>query len=277
MISVIIPTYNRSILLKRAIESVLDQAYKDLELLIIDDGSTDNTREYVESQATSHRPQVRYFYQTNKGPSSARNLGIKKAQGSLIAFLDSDDWWDREKLAIQIEEMNKKPTFLISHTQEIWYRKNKLLNQKRINSKSNGYIFNRCLSICSVSMSTVIIRKGLFDRIGLFDEKLPCCEDYDFWLRASKEYPFLLIDKPLTLKDGGRPDQLSHLHRNGMDRFRIYSIVNLLEETGLNDEQRQLAIKELANKCRIYGQGCIKHGRKDEGEGYINLIKKHLQ
>ncbi len=121
--------------------------------------------------------------------------------------------------------------------------------------------------MCMVSMSTVIgpVRE-LFDHIGCFDEKLPCCEDYDFWLRASLRYPFLLVDQPLTFKEGGREDQVSVIYRIGMDRFRIQSIVNLLEKKVLSEEQRDAAQKELRKKCRIYGAGCIKWGKRGGGE-----------
>jgi len=107
--------------------------------------------------------------------------------------------------------------------------------------------------------------------IHCIDEGLPCCEDYDFWLRTSVRFPFLLIDKPLTLKDGGRPDQLSSIYRKGMDRFRIRSILKVLGSRDLDAEKRELATRELRKKCRIYGTGCIKHGRIKEGEEYLRL------
>ena len=121
-------------------------------------------------------------------------------------------------------------------------------------------------------MSTVMARREIFDKVGLFNEELPCCEDYDFWLRASVGHKLLLIDKPLTLKDGGRPDQVSSIYATGMDRFRIQSILNLLESDTLVPIQRKLATSELRKKCHIYGNGCIKHGRLEEGRHYTNLI-----
>ena len=104
----------------------------------------------------------------------------------------------------------------------------------------------------------MIARRELFDAIGLFDERMPCCEDYDLWLRASARYPFLLVDKPLTLKDGGRNDQVSFIHRVGMDKYRITAILKILGQPGsLDSAQRRRAIAELEKKCRIYGTGCI--------------------
>ena len=127
MISVIIPTFNRASLLKKAIESVLSQTYKDFELIVIDDGSSDETPSLISSYASS----IKYIKQNNKGPAGARNVGIKNSSGEFVAFLDSDDWWDKEKLQIQIDKMRKNPKYLISHTKEVWYRNGRLLNQKK--------------------------------------------------------------------------------------------------------------------------------------------------
>lgn len=270
MISVIIPTFNRAPFLKKAIESVLSQAYQDFELIVVDDGSGDDTVNTVSFYAG----RARYIKQENKGVSAARNLGIKKSSGEFVAFLDSDDWWDREKLAVQVAEMQQNPGYFISHTQEIWHKNGRMLNQKKKHRKFHGYIFDKCLPMCVVSMSTAIVRRGLFDRVGMFDESLLCCEDYDFWLRASVKYPFLLIDKPLTLKDGGRRDQISFIYARGMDKFRIQSIAKILEAGGLSDEQRRFALHELQKKCRIYGNGCIKHGKPEEGKHLLQLPAK---
>lgn len=271
IVSVIIPSFNRGPFLKKAIESVLAQSYQEFELIVIDDGSEDNTAQIVSS---FKRPgnNIVYVRQENKGPAAARNAGITVSRGAFLAFLDSDDWWDNEKLAIQVNRMQKNPSYLISHTEEIWYRNGTLLNQKKRHEKFHGDLFDKCLSLCAVSLSTVMVRRELFERIGLFDEDLPCCEDYDFWLRTSLHFSFFLINKPLTLKDGGRPDQVSSIYATGIDKFRIQSIIKILrKESDLSEEQRALALKELENKCRIYGQGCLKHGRLKEGKYYLGL------
>ncbi|MFC1646367.1 glycosyltransferase family 2 protein [Candidatus Omnitrophota bacterium] len=282
-ISVIVPTFNRALVLKKAIDSIICQTHQDFELIVVDDGSTEETKELISKYKQKINPStmlrvdaersrnIKYIYQKNKGPSSARNRGIRESRAKFIAFLDSDDWWTEDKLEIQLKAMQENPDYLISHTQEVWYRSGKLLNQKEKHKKFSGFIFDRCLSICAVSMSTVMVKRELLEKVGLFDESLPCCEDYDFWLRVSVKFPVLLIDKPLTLKDGGRPDQVSSIYARGMDKFRIKSIKRLLEENSLDRQQRALALSELEKKCRIYGEGCIKHGRKEEGEYYLNL------
>ncbi|MFH1691180.1 MAG: glycosyltransferase family A protein [Candidatus Omnitrophota bacterium] len=270
--SVIIPTYNRAYLLKKAIESVLEQTYPHFELIVVDDGSTDDTRKIV----SSYGKNIRFFYQGNQGPACARNTGIKNAHGSYLAFLDSDDYWKKDKLKIQIEAMRKNTQYPISHTQEIWFRRGELLNQKKKHAKYNGYIFEKCLPLCAVGMSTMVTQRKLFEKIGFFDESLPCCEDYDFWLRASVNHPFLLIDKALTVKDGGREDQVSRIYAVGMDKFRIKSITNLLKtEKGLSLHQKELALHELEKKCRIFGKGCLKHGKTEEGQKYLNLASQY--
>jgi glycosyltransferase involved in cell wall biosynthesis len=266
-ISVIIPTYNRQDFLQKAIDSVLAQTYPHYELIIVDDGSEDNTPELV----ASYKNDIVYIRQANSGPAAARNTGIQAARFPMLAFLDSDDWFAGNKLERQLNAMQANPAFLISHTQETWFRNGKVLNQKAKHKKNGGNIFSQSLKLCAVSMSTVMIRKEIFDTYGLFDEEFSCCEDYEFWLRVSAKEDFLLIDEPLTLKDGGRDDQVSSIYRTGMDKFRINAIRKTLASGSLSPAQARLAFTELSNKCRIYGNGCLKHGRQEEGEYYLAL------
>lgn len=271
MISVVIPTYNRAGLLKKAVDSVLGQTFRDFELIVVDDGSSDGT----EALLSSYGDRLLSIRQENRGPSAARNRGVREAHGELIAFLDSDDWWDREKLSLQVKAMEENPEYPVSHTQEVWYRREKLLPQKKIHRKPRGFIFAQCLPICCVSVSTLIIRRSLLVEAGGFDEGFPCCGDYDLWLRLSAKHPFLLVDKPLTLKDGGRPDQVSFRHRVGMDKYRIAALESILLRPGyLSTEQREMALREIEKKCRIYGNGCLKHGREEEGRRCLELPER---
>jgi glycosyltransferase involved in cell wall biosynthesis len=266
-ISVIIPTYNRAERLGKAIDSVLNQSHQDFELIIVDDGSDDNTAEVIAGYSSG----IIYLRQDNSGPAAARNRGIEKARYDLLAFLDSDDWYAENKLEAQMEAMQQNPSYLISHTQETWYRNGTILNQKVKHRKNSGDIFKQSLELCAVGMSTVMVRRETFERYGLFDEDLPCCEDYDLWLRVSAEQEFLLVEEPLTLKDGGRADQVSTIYRVGMDKFRIRAIMKILASGRLTEEQTGIALRELEYKCRIYGTGCIKHGKVEEGKYYLNL------
>jgi glycosyltransferase involved in cell wall biosynthesis len=266
-ISIIIPTYNRADHLAKAVDSVLTQSHRKFELIVVDDGSDDNTADLMQN----HYGDIAYIRQENRGPAAARNRGIERASHDILAFLDSDDWFDDRKLEVQLEAMHRHPAYLISHTNETWYRNGRILNQKKIHRKNSGDIFRQSLKLCAVSMSTVMVRKDVFLQYGPFDEGYPCCEDYEFWLRVSSREEFLLVEEPLTLKDGGREDQVSAVYRTGMDKFRIRAIMKILASGSLNDEQRDWALRELERKCRIYGTGCIKHGRKEEGQYYLNL------
>lgn len=277
MISVIVPTFNRAAFIEKALVSILNQTCPSDEVLVIDDGSSDATAAIVSRIAGQSTVEVRYFYQENRGASAARNKGIAEARYDILCFLDSDDWWDIRKLELQLAAMEQEPEYLVSHTRELWHRHGKRVNQKKKHVPTQGDIFSRSLEMCVVGMSTVMARRQLFEQYGFFDESLSCCEDYDLWLRVSRMEKFLLIDEPLILKDGGRKDQLSAIYRLGMDTWRIRSICNLLENCTLTVEQYRLALAELHRKCTIYGNGCIKHGRKEEGAQYLALPKKYVK
>ena len=276
-VSVIIPTYNRADWLNRAIASVVEQDYRPLELLVVDDGSSDHTRQVVRSWAGELRksaapaPELRYLFQENRGPAAARNLGVRRAGAKLLAFLDCDDRFQPGKLTIQAAAMAANPRLPLSHTEEIWRRRGEHLNPKKRHRKEGGDLFARSLELCVIGMSTVMLRRPLLEEVGGFDEELPCCEDYELWLRVTARFPVLFIDRPLTEKHGGRSDQLSARYRLGMDRFRIKALQKLLAVTNLTATQAELARRELARKSLIYGRGCLKHGRPGEGEHYLAL------
>jgi glycosyltransferase involved in cell wall biosynthesis len=274
-VNVIIPTYNRSALLQKAIDSVLNQTHVNLELIVVDDGSDDDTGALLDRYKKKSAKKILVIHQNNKGPAAARNRGISESSAEYIAFLDSDDWLHPDKIGLQLAVMQGTAGSLISHTQEIWYRDGMLLNQKIKHRKQSGNIFDRCLDLCAVSMSTVMLKRQLIEEVGVFDEDLPCCEDYDYWLRVSAKFPFLLIDNALTYKDGGRADQVSSIHRTGMDRYRIRAIAKILDSGELSASQYRMALHELEKKCTIYGNGCIKHNRSEEGEYYLALSAEY--
>ncbi|MFQ6083718.1 MAG: glycosyltransferase family 2 protein [Candidatus Aminicenantia bacterium] len=268
-VSVIIPTYNRAKFLQQAIESVLSQEYSDFELLVIDDGSTDNTEEVVQSFGA----RIRYFYQPHQGVSAVRNLGLSNSEGRFIAFLDSDDLWKKEKLRVQMEFMKNSPQAKVCYTEEIWVRKGVRVNPKKKHRKYSGWIFDKVVPICLLSLSSALFRREIFDKIGWFDESLPACEDYDFGLRLAKKYPIYLIDQPLIIKRGGHHDQLSKKYW-GMDRFRVRALEKLLKDN-LPDEWRILIIKEIIKKCTVLANGCLKRNKKEEGKRYLEIIDKY--
>jgi glycosyltransferase involved in cell wall biosynthesis len=267
MVSVIITTYNRRSFLKAAVLSVLVQDYKDKEIIVVDDGSTDDSLRELEGLP------VQYIWKKNGGISSARNKGIEVARGDYIAFLDVDDLWKKKKLSTQVTAMNEEG-YDVSYTDEIWIRNGRHMNQKSIHKKYSGFIFEKCLPLCIISPSSVLMKKSIFNVAGLFDETMIVCEDYDMWLRITARYPVLFVAKPLIVKQGGHEDQLSKRYP-AMDRFRIQSIVRILESDVINEFMRNAAIVELKKKCRIYIMGAIKRGKTEEAEYYSNLINRY--
>jgi glycosyltransferase involved in cell wall biosynthesis len=268
LISVIIPTYNRAGVLPEAIDSALSQDYGNFEVIIVDDGSTDETPALLERYGT----RITVIRQSNRGVSAARNRGVREANGDLIAFLDSDDLWQPGKLSTQAAFYKSHPDVLVCQTEETWIRNGRRVNPKHRHKKPSGWIFEPSLALCLVSPSAVMIRRGLFEEMGGFDESLPACEDYDLWLRISCRYPVYLIDTPLIVKRGGHEDQLSR--QPSLDRYRIISLVNIIESDRLSGEQRRAVKKVLVEKCRIYAGGCLKRGRAREAEYYQKLLKR---
>jgi len=204
-VSVIIPTYNRANLLPRAINSVLNQTFRDFEIVVVDDGSTDNTREILEPFIKSN--QIRYFYQKNKGPSAARNLGIKNSKGEYIAFLDSDDEWLPEKLEKQIKlfenSKDKKLGFVGCDVIIVDEERNTTIQYEF--PKYKNYL-KYLLSTKSIWFpSAILTKKKILEEIGLFDEDLHFGEHWDMWIRIARKYSFDFVPEYLIKYYLGTP------------------------------------------------------------------------
>jgi GT2 family glycosyltransferase len=262
-VSVIIPTYNRRDFVREAITSVLAQTYRDFELLVIDDGSDDDTAAVVQEFDG-----VRYVFQANRGVSAARNRGVALSNGELLAFLDSDDLWQPRKLAHQVAFFTACPPARICQTEEIWLRHGVRVNPHNKHRKVGGDIFARSLQLCLVSPSAVMLRRELLAQVGGFDESLPACEDYDLWLRIAATEPVHLLATPLVIKRGGHADQLSRRFW-GMDRFRVTALCKLLDSGALSPGQRSLTEDILRAKCEVLAHGARKRGK--DGEPYLAL------
>ena len=258
-ISIVIPTFNRSELLKRAINSVLNQTIDVREIIIVDNGSTDNTYDMISSLF----PEITYIYEKRKGVSIARNVGIKNCYSTWIAFLDSDDAWEPQKLEKQLffTNINNKKYRLI-HTNEIWYKNNKFQNQLKKHKKSGGDIFQKSLQLCCISPSSAFIKKEVFDDYGFFDESLEVCEDYDMWIRITSKEEVGFLDNPLVVKYGGHDDQLSKKYW-GMDRFRIKSLEKNLKNNWFTVEQKQSVFNILIKKLYIMSNGAKKRDNEE--------------
>jgi len=270
LISVIIPTFNRGHCLEESIRSVRDQNFPDFELIVVDDGSVDNTIEVV-----NQFPDIRFIrLDKNRGVSFARNCGLKQAQGDWIAFLDSDDLWKKGKLQAQVQWVNQHPNCYAVYTDEIWVRNGVRVNQMKKHQKYSGEIFQYCLPLCIVSPSSVLLRTKMLNEVGGFDESMVVCEDYDLWLRIAKQYPFHFIDEKLIVKRGGHADQLSSKFW-GMDRWRVYALEKLLKENRLNEEQRDGVVAMLIEKCRVLILGYSKRGKIQDEEYYRALAARY--
>ena len=267
-VSVIIPTYNRWPMVGAAIQSVLAQSYHDFELIVVDDGSTDATS----MEVVKRGPQLRYFHQERRGVSAARNLGVRQSRGRLIAFLDSDDLWQVDKLKIQVGIMQNSPEVRICQTDELWIRNGVRVNPRIKHRKPSGDIFVRSLDLCLVSPSAVMMTRELFERSGRFDESLPVCEDYDLWLRIARDNPVQLIDQPLVVKHGGHADQLSRSVW-GMDRYRVIALQKVLR-SGIAGEQRAAALRVMRKKVGVLVRGACKRGKTADAEQYQALLSE---
>jgi glycosyltransferase involved in cell wall biosynthesis len=253
LVSAIIPTFNRAWSLGRAVDSVLAQTYRPLELIVVDDGSTDETPRLLTPLAA--RGLIRLLRQPNRGVSAARNAGLATARGSLLAFLDSDDEWLPGKIEAQVEFMEQNPDQVLVQTQERWFRGGRRVNPGLRHRKLAGNIFIPSLERCLISPSAVMLRRGLLAETGGFDEDLPAAEDYDLWLRVLARYPAGLIDRELVIRHGGRPDQLSA--QPALDRWRILALKKVLR-TDLSPERRRAAEAELDRRRAIYQAGKLK-------------------
>ena len=273
LFSVIIPAHNRYDMARRAVESVLAQTLTDYELILVDDGSTDDTP-LIEEE---YPGRIDFIRIPHGGVSAARNAGIMRAAAPWIAFLDSDDLWLPEKLERQGRFIRERPEFLIHQAGETWIRRGRRVNPRAKHMMREGRIFIDSLALCLISPSAVVMARELFHRHGLFDEDLPACEDYDLWLRVTKDEPVGLVPEPLVIRHGGHPDQLSSRHW-GMDRFRLYSIMKLLERHGneLPAAYRAAAVEAAKGKARILMDGARRRG-KDAFAGSLERLVQDLE
>lgn len=253
LVSVIIPTYNRGHVLKRAIDSVLGQTFKNFEILVINDGSTDGTDKILEEYQY-----VRVTNSSQMGVSHARNLGIRQSKGKWICFLDSDDEWLPEKLALQLRKATLEPQSPLIHGDEIWIRNGVRVNPMKKHQKKGGDVFEDALKLCCISPSTVMIRKDLFDEVGFFREDFPVCEDYDLWLKITARYSVAYVDDFLIRKFGGHADQLSRQYK-AMDYWRVLALAEIIQVGGLDPVKLMKAQYEFDVKANILMKGYRKH------------------
>jgi glycosyltransferase involved in cell wall biosynthesis len=268
LVSVIIPTRDRGERVARAVSSVLGQTHRALDVIVVDDGSTDDTRERLAALAD---PRLRVLgHERSRGVSAARNTGLAAAGGRYLALLDSDDTWLPTKIE-RLLAFARAGGYVICQNQEIWLRGGRRVNPGHGYEKLDGFFFEQALARCLVSPSSVLFTRELLDTVGGFDETLPACEDYDLWLRTLVRYPVGLLNEWLTVRHGGRPDQLS-ASIVGLDLFRIRAMLKLLGQPGLSAWHRDCILRELGRKTAVYRRGCLKNGLPEEAERIRVLV-----
>ena len=268
--SVIIPTFNRLELLKRAINSVYMQTLPAEKIIVVDDGSTDDTYQYI----SLHYPEVILIKQKNKGVSAARNRGFAEVSTQWVSLLDSDDEWLPQKMEKQLLEL-EKTQLKVCHSEEIWIRNGVRVNAKNKHQKKSGDIFFDCLKLCAMSPSAIVMDSSVWKEFDGFDESFIVCEDYDLWLRIAEKYPVALVEQAQIRKYGGHDDQLSRQYY-GMDKFRIMAMQKMLSVE--LPEEKSLALRNMIKKkLIILMKGAIKHQNQeliafcDQREYLLNL------
>jgi glycosyltransferase involved in cell wall biosynthesis len=268
LVSIVIPTHNRSSHLLRAVESIRGQTFTDWELVIVDDGSTDDTRSAV-SRIRDGR--IVYTQQEHSGVSAARNAGIRLARRSWVSFLDSDDYWQSRKLERQIATLAAEPAYKVLYTNEIWIRNGVRVNQRKLHRKYGGWIFEHCVPLCIISPSSVLMHRDVLEEEGTFDETFTVCEDYELWLRIAARRPVRFLDEPLIVKTGGHEDQLSRRYW-GMDRWRIEALRKAYCSGRLSSQQRLWTAAGIVRKASILVKGFLNRGKPEEAKSYLALI-----
>jgi glycosyltransferase involved in cell wall biosynthesis len=293
-VTIVLPTFNRAVYLKDAIESVLAQTYRDFEFIIVDDGSTDNTEEVVASYIND--PRIRYLKQANSGAAAARNHGISLRRGDLVAFIDSDDIWNPDKLLIETEVLKELPDtgivcsdfsaegssviepshirtyFSVLNDYNLEYRdvfSNRLERPVRGLAQGEevywGNIFNTMLFGNIILTSTCLCRASLFETIGVFDPSYSTLEDYDFFLRITKKIPVAFIAKPL-IRYRYSENQLSG--ENHFDRVCANLIGIFSKNVAALDD------KDFLNKNRLKLRRRL--GEYQAMQGYFRFSKEEM-
>ncbi len=269
-ISVVVPVHNRQTMMERAIASVVNQSHKAAEIIVVDDASTPIVRETMNREMRRHVKIV--TLSERGGVSAARNAGIRKASSKWIALLDSDDEWTKKKLENQLSYLRKRPFFETVQCEEIWIRKGKRVNRCSRHRKEQGWIWKKCVEMCAISPSGVLIRKDIFNRIGYFQEEFPACEDYEIWLRLSRHMPVGLNPEPDLIKYGGHDDQLSRRYP-AMDRFRVAALLKALEAES-DPAYRDIIVKDIKRRLLILYNGAKKRNKTGPAWAFEEVLSE---
>lgn len=242
-VSVVIPTYNSAHMAKEAVESVLAQTYTDFEVIVIDDGSVDNT----ESVMAPFGDRIRYIKQENQGVSGARNTGMKEARGEYIAFLDADDLWLPERLAAEIPLLDADPNLGLVYCDWAVVSGGQVLQDSYLKDlpTASGYVFDELIETGFILTSGVVLRRACIDDVGDFDKSLAIAQDYDLWLRISYKWKVQLVERCLFTKRSLDGSLSSDLTKTALERIALYK-KTLREIPDMSARSRRLVRRQIA-------------------------------
>jgi glycosyltransferase involved in cell wall biosynthesis len=292
-VTVVVPTCNRKESVTQALHSVLSQTYRDFEIVVVDDGSTDGTAAHVlrtfgaEARAVElvarrnpaaltpfyHKfaslgVQVRYQYHLNRGLGAARNRGIRHARGSYIAFLEAEDLWEPAHLRSQIDFLETHRGACVSRVGEHPAKEGPRPRRARRGETVSGNVFAQALEQAPAGISCAVVHRSCFAECGEFDENMPSCEDYDLWLRLAARFPIYFVDGPEVTRRAPRPDGSQHAWTS--DRFRVYSLEKSFQSGQLDPEQRFLVSQALVRRCERLVEGY----RRQKSEERANFYER---
>lgn len=262
-VSVIIATHNRAHFLRDAVESVLAQTYQDWELIVIDDGSTDGTREIVASYVRSH-PEIRYFYQVNQGAPRSRARSIGLAKGEYLAFLDDDDLFLPHKLSHQVEYLERHPDvgLVYSYVNLVDYKK-KFIGKWPVTPARN---FLELVKECTIQPNSLLVRRECLDRLGTFCTSLKRCDDYEMWLRIGRFYAIAFLAEPVGLYRRHKGNMGRHIRGRYASHLTIFQ--GLLKEK-LSSRERREVRRALALPSYFLGADELDEGNFREATRYF--------
>jgi len=271
LVSVIIPAYNAEKFLEEAINSVLNQTYPNMEIIVIDDGSTDNTKSKVLSFKN-----IRYIYQKHSGIAEARNRGIENAEGEYIAFLDADDLWMPHKTEIQLNFLLKNPEYAAVSTDWLIFENGKIISESYLSSRyidPQKSFYENLLRENIALTSSVIAKKDVIVKVGMFDTSFCTYEDRDLMLRISAEYKFGLINEVLV-KKRNHPSQATKSIENIMlGQIHLYTKIRKTHPP-ISEESIYFIDKKLTNLYISICYHYLQKGKKKIARDYIKQAIK---
>ena len=295
LVSVIVPTFNGGEALIETIRSAIGQSFRDIEILVVDDGSSDESAvevlrrfgpdpqraETLWRQRTAsstgtcgfgfwtHDLPLQYLYQPNRGMGTARNRGLQLAQGEFIAFLEPEYIWDKDHVLHQIEFLSDRSDAWISHGRVLQVARQLPRNGRKKTRAAIPMGFADVVAGTGVCASAIVIRRLCLETHGCFDENLPSCEDYDLWIRIAAHVPIYHVSESVVFMK-----RSPSIPSWSLDRYRVYALEKAFQSGHLNPEQRHRVAEELVDRCGILVEGYRKRNNTERANFYDRKKKK---